>query len=121
MQFNDHGHKAFPRTTVEADFLPCSIRVKLENGVLVAAGDEPDIGVLTQDMHIHQINSTVALTTKPGTILAVADGPIAYGADVFCAADGRVSATGTIKRGVCFHEATAAGDQIEILNISPVA
>ena len=120
MQYDDSGKKAFPRPADPADFLPTGSRVKLgAGGVLAVAGDEPDIGIIERDMHPDQSLQTVHLTSKPGTILAIAAGPIALGAVAFCAADGRVSATGTRARGVCLQAATAAGDLIEITNVQP--
>lgn len=94
--------------------------VKLDdaNTVSVAALTETPFGVTKYITS--EIGDGVAVTSrkKPGTVTVEAAGVIAFGADVYCVADGKASASsagGAIKAGVAMEASAADGDYIQIL------
>lgn len=99
-----------------------NLRVKLAAGVLALAGAADEaIGVM-HEASFGNANpgvSPVRLRTAQGTCVMVAAGAITAGAPVFAAANGQVSATGTIQEGIALAAAVNAGDFIEVLRLGP--
>lgn len=119
-QYNDTGKRAFLRPNNPADYVKAYLRVKIDaDGVLSAAGDEADLGVIYRDMHQDYDHVNVEMTTKPGTVMVQANGAVAVGAPVYCVAGGKVGPAGTRQRGVALSAASSDGDVIEISNLHP--
>src|SRR5947208_3368662 len=89
-------------------------RVKLSSNFLAYAGaEDAGLGTLTAGTNLSGTDDvgTVRLWTDDGTRFMIANGAIAAQAEVYAAANGKVSATGTIKIGRCVSDAaTADGD-----------
>ena len=96
-----------------------NLRVTLTSGKLaVAVLATDDIGVIRDAAFADGDQRAVVLRNKAGTIPMVAGGAIAFGAKVYTAAGGKISATaatGSFLRGYAVEAATADGDIIEVL------
>lgn len=118
MGFKDLGYVTLPVT----ERLPENLRVKLDSGACVLAGAESEgIGTVF-DSPFDDPRATVALYNKPGTQIMIASGAINAGADVYAAADGKVSMlpveAGTYhKVGVALTATAAEDDGIEVAPI----
>lgn len=114
--YNDVGNKAFEASAAISQYARV---VMASTGTISAAGlTDQDIGVVTREAFASGDVVDVALTSKPGTHYAIADGAITAGAKVYTAASGKVSATATgtsYLRGRALDAATADGDIIEVL------
>ncbi len=91
-------------------------RVALTAGVLAYAGaTTAGLGTLeVATTTVDQVGS-VRLWNAEGTRQMVADGAISANADVFAAADGKITASGSVKIGVAMQAASIDGDIIEVL------
>lgn len=113
---NTTGHRTFFATA--AAIAPW-IRVKVDsNGqISAAAASDPWIGV-TEEQVAASGAGTVNLVSTRGTILMTASGAITRGAQVFPAASGKNSASGTTALDmIALEAATADGDVIECARI----
>ena len=83
--------------------------------VVLADAADDTIGVTTTEAFATGDRVTVALTNKPGTIVATAAGAFVPGAELFGAADGKVDDSGTVRRGFARGTSGADGDAVEII------
>lgn len=113
MQFNSTGFKAYSNSAQ----LNAYRRVILVAGVLAYAGAaEAGLGTINVRTETTDESGTVQHWNTPGTRFMIASGAIADQANVYAAASGKVSATGTVLIGRNVGgAATADGDQIEVL------
>lgn len=93
-------------------------RVKIHSaGVVKYAGDEAGIGFTLYPAKLGE-HVSVQTANYNGTVLLEAAGVVSLGADVVCAASGKIAATGSHRIvGIALEAATAAGDLIEILPV----
>jgi len=94
-------------------------RVKLTavNTIDVAGATDASIGVAYENIPVGGYG-TVKLFSAPGTFLVIASGAITAGTQLYPAASGQVSATGTTALSlVAIESATAAGDKITATQI----
>lgn len=91
-------------------------RVVLSGGKLsYAAATEMEVGTLMQAAVDTTALNQVQLRTANGTAKFVASGAITSGAAVYAAANGKVSATGTLFIGTALQSAAADNDVLEVL------
>lgn len=91
-------------------------RVKVSAGVLAYAGStDHDLGVLENPVVSGDTYAAVRLRTAQGTVKMVAVDAITAFNPVYAAANGKVSASGTVLIGIAQEASTADGDVIEIL------
>lgn len=115
MGYKDLGYVTLP----VADRLTENLRVKQDSGVCVIAGaDTAGFGTVF-DSPFDDPRATIALYNKPGTQIMIASDAINAGADVYAAADGKVSMlpveAGTYyKIGIALTVAKADGDGVEV-------
>lgn len=113
--YKDLGYVSLP----VAGPLPENLRVKQADGVCVVAdADAAGFGTVF-DSRFDDPRATIALYNKPGTQIMIASEAINAGADVYAAANGKVSmlpvAAGTYhKVGVTLTVAAEDGDGIEV-------
>lgn len=95
------------------------IRVTLSSGYLAAAGAAvKDLGTMEYASLSTDDAGTVRMRTAEGSVICVAAGAIAAGAEVFTAADGKVNdvqATGAFSYGTALTAATGDGSYLEVL------
>ncbi len=95
------------------------LRVKLSAGVLALAGaTDKELGTAEYGVLSGEERATVRLRNAPGTKIGIAAGEITAGSEVYTAASGKyddAQATGAFYAGTALTDATADGDQIEIL------
>ncbi len=97
-----------------ATALAVNRRVFVVGGVLqLAAADELEQGLVQRATPPNQLCSVVSVANSIVTTF-IANGPISSGADVFRAADGKVSASGSSKLGRAETSAAADGDGIQV-------
>ncbi len=91
-------------------------RVKMSAGVLAYAGStDHDLGVLENPVVSGDTYAAVRLRTAQGTVKMVAVDAITAFNPVYAAANGKVSASGTVLIGIAQEASTTDGDVIEIL------
>lgn len=103
--------------------LAAGLRVVLSGGYLVAAGaEQPEIGTLvdatTSEDTVASVVSPVVASMLHGSVNVVAAGPVTQYADVYGAADGKVSTTRNSHYiGVAVTAAAKDGDVIEVMRL----
>jgi hypothetical protein len=123
-QWTRDGIKGFPRNIA----IGAHLRVMLSGGVLAVAGVN-DVEVGTTDSAYFwpplfgasnvPHPTSVLLRSAQGTCKMVANGAINQGANVYAAANGLVSATGTLLIGVALESVLNSGDTVEVLRGNP--
>lgn len=115
-QFNDTGCRAFTAETAIGKNLRVTTGTAA-NSVALAGTADKDLGTTSRAANTAGDPVDVRLRTKEGTHKMVANGAIAYGAEVFTAALGKVgaSSTGAFALGTALEAASADGDVIEVL------
>lgn len=94
-------------------------RVAFSSSVVTAAGaDSPGIGTAEVDA-VSGEPLAVRLWTAEGTRKMVANAAIASGAPVYAAASGKVGASGSLYVGRALEAASADGDVIEVMTVTP--
>lgn len=118
--------KNWPRVVAEALYAYRLVRkdTSTDKVVFCDAGEFPE-GVVSQDMDADDVTNGIyttihSLLLAGATVRLIAAGAISAGADVFTAADGKVSATRSGVRvgttlNVTDNAATADGDEIEVI------
>lgn len=115
-QKNDTGFKTFKTDATLGE----NERVRLSGGLLVQAGltDDDWIGTVTRaTFGVAGTPVTVALRTKPGTVVMKASAAIGAGVRVFTAAAGKIglSASTAFPVGYSLEAAGADDDWIEVM------
>ena len=98
--------------------IAANLRVKIASDVLAIAGiTDQDIGVIESAAFASGDLRAVRLLSAQGTVKMVAAAAITMGANVYTAANGKVSvsASTAYPRGIAMSAATADGDVIEVL------
>lgn len=115
-QYAEGSTKTFPA----AGAISQHLRVKTPSGLVVAGAADVEIG--TMDLPTFAAEpATVRLRTASGTCKMVASGAITAGVTVYAAADGEISASGTVVVGTALEAAAADQDIIEVLRHADVA
>jgi hypothetical protein len=92
------------------------LRVKLTSGKLALAGaSDTELGVTEIASFADGDHQSVRLRNSEGTLVGIAAGAIAVGAEVFAAASGKIDDSGSVAVGTALTAATADGDQVEWL------
>lgn len=115
-QMTDEPLKSFPSTAALAQHR----RVKMSAGILAYAGStDAELGTLQQDQFASTAadNATVLLRTAEGTAKMVALDAITAYDPVYAAANGKISASGTVLVGKALETSSADGDIIEVLRV----
>ena len=111
--------RTFPSNSALSPYL----RVKLSSGYLVVAtAADDELGVLEQRTFSTDAVGSVRLPDSGESVRVVAAGAISQYADIYRAADGKVSATPNGARwGVALEAASGDGSQIEAIRLPAVA
>jgi len=109
------GPRSFPNNSA----ISGNLRVKLSGGYLVAAGAADDeIGILEDRTFSTDPKGSVRMPATHETVRVTASEAIAQYANVYPAADGKVSATDNGPRwGIALEAASGDGSQIEVLRL----
>ena len=119
-QFIEGNHKAFLLPASLTNFEQYS-RVVVSGGSLsLASSTQREVGVLSRFPSVAGQPADVILKTANGTVPMVAGGTISAYANVFAAANGRISqldnsTASSYTIGVALQAATGAGDLVEVL------
>lgn len=107
---------AFP---VSAALHRCRL-VILSAGQLAYAGatDKDPLGFTTKESFNAGDYTPIDLLNAEGTFKATVDGAYMKGAELFQGASGKLSGSGTVKRGILLETTTADGDLAEVFPIS---
>lgn len=105
------------RPMVAGGAIGAHLRVDLNSaGKLALAGaGNAGVGVTREPAFAEDQTVSVYMDNSNGTVEVVANGAIAKGAYVYCAASGKVGPTGAVVFGVAMTAATADGDIIEVM------
>ena len=103
------------RTFLAGSALGQHLRVTTIGSGQVGLAGAGDCGIGTTENVATFTNEplTVRLLSATGTRKVVANGAITEGSQLYCAASGKVSSTGTIPYGICLESSTADNDVIE--------
>lgn len=98
------------------------LRVKMNDGYISLAGNEPDLGTTARRVVSDGLASSrfgeVIPRNCPCPVRMVANGPIDQFANVYSAAAGKVGASGSVLIGMTMTEATGDEEEIEVLRIA---
>lgn len=93
------------------------IRVGLSGGNLAAVGDDADeLGTIADNVLATDPVAAVIPLNYYGVKQYVASGAITQYAIVYAAADGKIAATGTLRRGIALEAASGDGAIIQVLH-----
>lgn len=112
-QFVEAPVRQFVANAAIGQFL--RVAVLSSGNVALAEAGQPGVGTMEDAATAANQVVGVRLNTAPGTRKCVANGVIANGAVVYCAAAGKVGASGTVPYGTAMEAAAADNDIIEVL------
>ena len=111
-QFNVTDSKTYRADVPTKQYLRLK---RTATGVDIAGATDKDIGVANREAFEAGEDIPVHLRTAQGSMTMVSAGAIAAGAEVFAAADGKVSAAGTVSVGTADHAVGAADEYVEVI------